>query len=87
MASKYFCLVLTADGLAELAPVVKDYLHEGPIGRYLYCREADPGRNYFHVVSERVKDDGSTIESEAFIPHRFVKVVISSPDRKHIGFL
>ncbi|WP_407279715.1 hypothetical protein U5817_03400 [Aromatoleum evansii] len=87
MASKYFCLVLTPDGLSELAPVLKDYLHEGPIGTYLYCREADPGRNYFHVVAECVKDDRPTIESEAFIPHRFVKVVISSPDRKHIGFL
>jgi hypothetical protein len=87
MASKYFCLVLTADGLAELAPILKDYLREGQIGRYLYCREAEAARNYFHVVAECPKEDGSTIESEAFIPHRFVKIVISSPDRKHIGFL
>jgi hypothetical protein len=87
VANKYFCLVLTADGLDELAPILKDYLQEGPIGRYLYCREAEPDRSYFRVVAECPKDDGSTIESEAFIPHRFIKIVISSPDRKHIGFL
>jgi hypothetical protein len=84
---KSFWVVLTDSGLAELEPVLKDYLAEGPAGKYLYCREASPDRNYFHLVAECSKSDGSRFESEIFIPHRFVRIVISSADRKHIGFL
>lgn len=87
MSSRLFAIVLTTEGMEALEPVLKDYFSEGPLGRYLYCKEANPDRSYFHVVTESSAADGSTSEVEIFIPHRFVKVVVSSTDRKHIGFL
>ena len=85
--SRVFGLVLNDDGLAELESVLKDYWSEGPLGKYLYCSEANPDRNYFHIVAEATNRDGSKFEAEIYIPHRFIKVVISATDRKHIGFL
>jgi hypothetical protein len=85
--SKSYCVVLTDGGLAELESTLRDYLSEGAAGKYLYCKEASADRNYFHVVAEGVKSDGSKADSEIFIPHRFIKLVISSTDRAHIGFL
>lgn len=85
--SHFFGLLLTDEGLTELGPVLKDYWSEGPLGRYLYCKEANPDRNYFHITLGATKTDGSKIEAEIYIPHRFVKVVVSAADRKHIGFI
>ena len=85
--SRVFGLLLTDDGLAELESALKDYWSEGPVGKYLYCSEADPDRNYFHVVAEATSRDGSKFEADIYIPHRFIKVVISATDRKHMGFV
>jgi hypothetical protein len=85
--SNIFGLLLTDEGLTELRPVLKDYWSEGPIGKYLYCKEANPDRNYFHIVAEGSNRDGTKFEAEIYIPHRFVKVVVSATDRKHIGFI
>jgi len=85
--SHVFGMLLTDEGLTELGPILKDYWSEGPIGRYLYCKEANPDRNYFHIVAEGTNRDGTKFEAEIYIPHRFVKVVVSATDRKHIGFI
>ena len=82
-----FGLILTDEGLKELEATLKDYWSEGPNGKYLYCKEAHPDRNYFHIVAEATKRDGTKSEAEIYIPHRFVKVVVSATDRKHMGFI
>jgi hypothetical protein len=79
--------MLTEEGIAELGAALKDYWSEGPAGRYLACRDASPDRNYLHVIAVGAAGDGSQFEADVFIPHRFVKLVVSSADRKHIGFL
>jgi hypothetical protein len=84
---RVFGVLFTEQGLSELGPVLKDYLSEGPMGRHLYCKEANPDRNYFHVVAESTNSDGTKIETEIYIPHRFIKAVIAGADRKHIGFV
>lgn len=40
MTAQSFRLALTDSGLAESQPVLKDYLTEGPTGKYLYRRQA-----------------------------------------------
>jgi hypothetical protein len=85
--ARVFGLLLTNDGVVELESVLKDYWSDGPLGKYLYCSEANPDRNYFHIVAEGTNRDGSKFEAEIYIPHRFIKIVVSATDRKHIGFL
>ena len=87
MAARVFGVLFTEEGLVELEPAMKDYWSEGQIGKYLYCKEANPDRNYFHVVAECKNKDGSVLEADIFIPHRFIKVVVSATERKHLGFL
>ena len=82
-----FGLILTEEGLKELEAILKDYWTDGPMGKYLYCKEAHPDRNYFHIVAEAKNADGTKSEAEIYIPHRFVKVVVSATDRKHVGFI
>jgi hypothetical protein len=84
--ARVFGVLLTDEGLAELTPALKDYLSEGPIGKYLYAKEAHLDGTYFHVVAESSNRDGSTFEADIHIPHRFVKIVIAATDRKRIGF-
>jgi hypothetical protein len=84
--SRVFGVLLTEEGLTELEPVLKDYWSEGPIGKYLYCKEANPDRNYFHIVAECTGRDGAKFEADIYIPHRFIKAVVAGTDRKHIGF-
>lgn len=85
--ARVFGVLFTDEGLAELEPVLKAYWSEGPIGRHLYCKEANPDRNYFHVIAESTNSDGTKFEAEIYIPHRFIKVVVAATDRKHIGFV
>ena len=87
MSSRIFGVLLTDEGVIELEPALKRYWSDGPIGKYIYCKEANPDRNYFHLVAECQNRDGSIFETEIFIPHRFIKVVVAATDRKTIGFL
>lgn len=84
---RVFGVLFTDEGLKQLEPALKEYLSHGPIGTYLYCKEANPDRNYFYLVVERQNPDGSLFEAEFFIPHYFIKLVVAGTERKHIGFL
>jgi len=86
-AASVFGVLLTEEGATELGAALKDYLADGPAGKYLYCKEANPDRSFFHLVAEARNADGSTVESELYIPHRFIKLVMSGLERKHIGFI
>lgn len=85
--SRQYGVLLTEEGLSELTTVLKDYWHEGAIGKYLSCKEANPDRHYFHVIAEGTGRDGKTVETEIYIPHRYIKVVVAGIDHKHIGFV
>lgn len=85
--SRQYGVLLTQEGLSELAPVLKDYWHEGVLGKYLSCKEANPDRNYLRVIAESPGRDGKSVETEIYIPHRYIKVVVAGTDHKHIGFV
>ena len=84
---KTFGLLLTDEGVKELEPVLKDYWHDGAIGKFIYCKEANPDRSYFHIVAITNRSDGSEFEADIFIPHRFIRIVVSGTDKKSIGFV
>ncbi len=87
MSTRIFGILFTDEGIAELGPALKDYWSEGAIGKYMYCKEANPDGNYFHAVAECTNKDGSRFEADIYIPHRFIKVVVAGTDRRQIGFL
>lgn len=86
--ARIFGILLTEEGMAELELALKDYWSDGPAGKYLYCKEATPDRAFIHAVCEcRNAEDGSAFEAEFYIPVRYIKVVMSGLERKHIGFV
>ena len=85
--SRVFGVLLTEDGNIELEPILNKYWSEGSVGKYIYCKEANPDRNYFHLVAECPNGDGSVFEADIYIPHRFIKIVVAGTDQKHIGFI
>jgi hypothetical protein len=82
-----FGVLLTDEGVAELGAALKDYLADGPAGKFLPCKEANPDRSFFHLVSEARNAEGTAVEVELYIPNRYIKLVMSGLERKHIGFL
>lgn len=82
-----FGVLLTDEGVAELGATLKEYLADGPSGKYLPCKEANPDRSFFHLVAEARNAEGATVELELYIPNRYIKLVMSGLERKHIGFL
>jgi len=82
-----FGVLLTDEGVAELGATLKDYLSDGPAGKFLPCKEASPDRSFFHLISEARNADGAMVEVELYIPNRYIKLVMSGLERKHIGFL
>ncbi|WP_342118834.1 hypothetical protein [Pseudoduganella sp. OTU4001] len=82
-----FGVLLTDEGVAELGAVLKDYLADGPSGKFLACKEANPDRSFFHLIAETQNAEGAAVELELYIPNRYVKLVMSGLERKHIGFL
>lgn len=82
-----FGVLLTDEGVAELGAALKDYLADGPSGKFLPCKEANPDRSFFHLVTEARQAEGATVEVELYIPNRYIKLVMSGLERRHIGFL
>lgn len=87
MGARKIGVLFTDEGVKELEPALGSYWSEGEIGKYLYCKEANIDRNYFHVIAESKNAEGAIFEAEIYIPHRFIKVVVAATERKHIGFL
>jgi hypothetical protein len=87
-SSHVWGVLFTDACLTDLGEALKPYLSKGPIGYYLYCKDVDMGQPYyFHFVAERAAGDGSAFEAELYVPHHYVKAVISAPEKKHLGFV
>jgi hypothetical protein len=85
-----FGLLLTEQGWEELEIALKPYVQNGPIGRYIYCKEL-----YFEgsficllLTSEQVQGRIST-DMKIYIPSHYVKYVATnaSENAKKIGFI
>jgi hypothetical protein len=82
-------VLFTDAGLNDLGEALKPYLSEGSLGVYLYCKEVDMGRPYFRIVADYQNLDGSSFETEIYVPHHYIKFVVAGNEsniRKQIGF-
>jgi hypothetical protein len=79
-------VLFTDQGLSDLGEFLKPYLSKGPIGEYLYCREAEMHLSYFRIIVESKNPDGTASEFEAYIPHHYIKAVVAATERRKLGF-
>ena len=85
-----FGVLLTAQGWEELEHALKPYAQNGPIGKYIYCKEL-----YFEgsficlsLTPEQVQGRIST-NMKIYIPSHYVKYVATdaSDNARKIGFI
>ena len=83
---KVIGVLLTEEAWLELEETLKPYAHEGPIGKFIYCRKVDPHGPYFTMFASATNSDGVSFDAEISIPHQYVKLFISTSDNSQIGF-
>jgi hypothetical protein len=79
-------VLFTNAGLSELRDVLEPYLSTGSIGPYLYCKQVDMGNPYLRMIVDYRNPDGSTFETEIYVPHHYIKFIVAGQDKKQIGF-
>lgn len=90
---KIYGVLLTDEGWSQLEEALTPYTSQGEIGKYIYCKNVHPDGPYFvieataHNRPSTFQPEGSSLDVEMLIPHRFVKFVISASDKAHIGFM
>ena len=82
-----FGVLLTDEAWNDFADALAPYASEGPIGKYIYCREVHPDGTYFAMVATCDNPDGSTFEAQISIPHRYVMCCVSGFEKSQIGFI
>ena len=75
-------VLLSEDGWRELGEALKPYQQEGPIGKYLYCKElcCDGSFVKMTVTPEQVGDRIDCV-MQISVPGAFVKFIAHTPDR------
>lgn len=87
-AQQVWGVLFTEAALNELKEALKPYLSKGLIGSYLYCKEVDMSQPYyFRMVADYKNPDGSTFETEIYMPHHYIKFVVAGSEKKQIGFV
>ena len=85
--SRVFGVLLTENAWDDLTDALETYASDGPIGKYIYCREVDTNGNYFVMVATCENADGSLFDAEISLPHRYIKCCVSALDKRAIGFM
>ena len=81
-------VLITDAGLNDLKEALKPYLSEGPIGPYLYCKHVDMAQPYyFRMVADYKNPDGSSFETEIYVPHHYIKFAVAGTKKTQIGFV
>ena len=86
-SSKVYAVVLFDGAAGELGSLVALWLRRSDIGCYIYAKKIDPNSPYFHMWLEDSAPDGSNLEIELQLPHRFVKAVFYAADVTRLGFV
>lgn len=87
-SSKRFGVLLTQAGEEELRVALSLYVRRCGFGSYLNCSSIDPNGALFHLVAEPCENLSSPSPSvDVLIPHHFIRMVVSSPERNPMGFL
>ena len=84
---KRYGILLTGEGAKEVGEVLRMYIRSNQSGSYLNCTSLDPSGPLFRMTCEPNSSFQSAGEAEVQIPHRFVKLVLSSTSTNLLGFL
>lgn len=87
MTDDKYGVLLFENAWEEIGEALKPYQQEGPIGKYLYCREIDLGPA-FVTMTFTPKQVGGEIgcKMSISIPSSFVKFVAEGADKAPMGF-
>ena len=84
---KVFGVLLTDQAWNDLADALAPYTSNGPIGKYIYCREVNSIGHYFVMVATCKNQDGSSFEAEISVPHRYIMCCVCAAEQNQIGFI
>jgi hypothetical protein len=84
---KVFGVLLTEQAWRDIGDTLAPYASEGRSGKYIYCQRVHSDGPYFLIVATCQNEDGSSFEAEISIPHHYVKLCVSAPEKSRIGFV
>ena len=83
-------VLFTDAALNELGDEIKPHLTEGALGLYMFCKHVDMSQQYLRMVVDCSLSDDSPFELEFYVPHHYVKLIVSGTEEKLnrvIGFV
>ena len=81
-----YAVYLFPGALETLGEAVKPYLHEGPGGPHVLCREIDTAGALVEMTLAGRADDGRRVECELMVPVGMVKMIVSARSDETFGF-
>lgn len=72
--------------LEALGEAIKPYLHEGPAGVHVPCREIDTGGAFIEMTLQGRSKDGHDIAMELMVPSAMVRMIVSARSDYEFGF-
>lgn len=72
--------------LETLGDAIKPYLHEGPAGVHLRCRELDAGGSLTQLTLDALTTSGEPVDLQLMVPTSMVRMVISARNEEAFGF-
>ena len=88
-SEKDWGVLLTDAAINELGEEIKQHLTEGTTGSYIFCKRVDMNQPYLRMVVDYPLSDGSPFELEIYVPHHYVKLIVSGSEeklKKAVGF-
>ena len=87
MKDDKYGVLLFDNAWEEIGEALKHYQQEGPIGKYLYCREIDLGHSFVTMTFTPHQVEGKIASQMSIsIPSSFVKFVAEGADKRPMGF-
>lgn len=87
MKDDKYGVLLFENAWEEIGEALKPYQQEGPIGKYLYCREIVLGHSFVTMTFTSKQVEGKVANKMSIsIPSSFVKFVAEGADKTPMGF-
>ena len=84
--SEGYAVYLFPGALETLGEAIKPYLHEGPGGPHVLCREIDTAGALVEMTLAGRTGDGRQVERELMVPVGMVKMIVSARSDETFGF-
>ena len=87
MTDDKYGVLLSENTWKEIEEALKPYQQEGPIGKYLYCREIALGHSFVTMTFTPKHLDGKIgCKMSISTPSSFVKFIAEGADKTPMGF-